>query len=67
MAEPKKRLTSTRSGHRRSHLALKGLKLSICPQCKEAVPSHQVCPICGIYKGVKVIEVEKKEKKKEKK
>jgi len=64
MAEPKKRLTSTRSGNRRSHLALKAAKLGKCPKCKEPIPSHQVCQICGTYKGEVVIELEKKNKKK---
>lgn len=67
MAEPKKRLTSTRSGNRRSHLALASLKLTKCQQCAEPVPSHQVCPVCGTYKGKKVIDVDKKAKRATKK
>lgn len=59
MAEPTQRLTSTRSGNRRSHLALKEQKLGTCPQCKEPVQSHRVCPTCGTYKGVQVINVNK--------
>ena len=66
MAEPKKRMTSTRSGNRRSHLALKNLDLSTCPKCKDPVRSHQVCQTCGTYKGEKIIDVEKNKKKKNK-
>lgn len=63
MAEPKKRLTSTRSGNRKSHDALKHQCLSNCPKCSDPVPSHRVCPTCGTYKGEKIIDVEKKSKK----
>jgi len=63
MAEPKKRLTSTRSGNRRSHLALKKLSLSTCTKCKEVVYPHRVCKKCGYYNGKKVINLDKKAKK----
>lgn len=64
MAEPKKRLTKTRSGARRSHLSLKPLKLGICPKCKEPTYAHMVCAVCGTYKGIKVIELEKRKNSK---
>ncbi|AKM82754.1 TPA: 50S ribosomal protein L32 [Candidatus Berkelbacteria bacterium] len=64
MAEPKKRLTSARSGARRSHLAHKAKKLTECPKCKAVVPSHQVCSKCGFYNGNDVMELEKKEQAK---
>lgn len=62
MAEPKKRLTSTRSGNRRSHLALKKMKLATCPKCDEPITSHTLCKVCGTYKGEKIIEVNKSKK-----
>jgi len=65
MAEPKKRLTSSRSGKRRSHLGLKSISLSNCPRCKTPVQSHRVCPNCGYYKGQDILELEKKAKAKE--
>ena len=65
MAEPKKRHTSTRSGNRRSHLALRPLSLSICPKCKSPTQSHRLCPNCGYYKGQDILELEKKAKEKE--
>lgn len=65
MAEPKKRLTSARSGNRRSHLAFKVKSLSTCPQCKSPIVSHQVCKNCGYYKGIDVLEIEKKQQEKE--
>jgi len=51
MAMPKKRMTSTRSGNRRSHHALKPIKLAMCPKCKQAVLPHCVCENCGTYKN----------------
>jgi len=57
MAEPKKKLTSTRSGARQSHDALKAKSLIKCSNCKEPVLPHLVCPNCGYYKGSKVIEM----------
>ena len=51
MAEPKKRLTHTRSGARRSHLFRKKIVLSRCPKCQEPIVPHLVCPLCGFYKN----------------
>ena len=65
MAEPKKRLTNTRSGNRKSHLAIKNKKFSKCSKCKEIKPSHTVCPNCGTYKGIKIINYKKDKVKKE--
>ncbi|NMB92561.1 MAG: 50S ribosomal protein L32 [Parcubacteria group bacterium] len=59
MANPKKRMTSTRSGNRRSHLALSNQKLGSCPKCKAKVLSHHVCVNCGTYKGEQVINLKK--------
>ncbi len=53
--------------NRRAHHALFGAHLSVCENCKKEKLSHRVCPNCGKYKGLKVIDVEKKLAKKEKK
>ncbi|MDH4358552.1 MAG: 50S ribosomal protein L32 [Candidatus Berkelbacteria bacterium] len=55
MAEPKKRLTRSRSGARQSHDALKEKTLIKCSNCKEPVLPHHVCPNCGFYKKNKII------------
>jgi large subunit ribosomal protein L32 len=55
MAEPKKRMTSTRSGARRSHDALLRKSLVSCSNCKQSVPPHTVCQNCGFYRGKKVL------------
>ena len=67
MAVPKKRLTSARSGSRRSQLLLKKTKLSKCPQCKEPILPHRACPNCGYYRGRLIIDLDKKERKKKEK
>lgn len=65
MAEPKKRLTSTRSGNRRSHLKLKKINLSKCPKCQELVLPHMVCKNCGYWQGKDVLKLAEKAKNKE--
>ncbi len=68
MAEPKKRLTSTRSGNRQSHDALKASSYGSCSNCKQRVAGHSICQNCGYYKGKKVLDIgpDKKKTRKEK-
>ena len=56
-ALPKRRLGKGRKGKRRSHHALKARNLVACPQCHELRLPHHVCPACGTYKGIKVVEI----------
>lgn len=65
MAEPKKRLTSARSGARRSHLKLKKLNLSKCPKCQSPILPHHVCRTCGYYRKIDVLNLAKKSEAKE--
>lgn len=67
MAVPKKKLSKTRRGNRRSHLALKKTNLTNCPKCNEKVLPHHVCDTCGTYKGDQVIDFSKKDKKEQSK
>jgi large subunit ribosomal protein L32 len=48
-----------------AHHALKPPGLVSCPQCHELRLPHQVCPSCGSYRGVEVIEIKEKKKKSE--
>jgi len=57
MAEPKKRMTSTRSGNRQSKDALCEKTLVVCTNCKHKTIPHRVCFNCGFYKGKKVIDI----------
>jgi len=65
MAEPKKRLTSTRSGKRRSQIFLKSRNLSICPKCKSPALPHRVCRNCGFYQGNDILKLAEKLRAKE--
>jgi large subunit ribosomal protein L32 len=55
-AVPKHKLGKGRKGRRRSHNALRGQNLVPCPKCHELRLPHRVCPSCGNYKGIEVIE-----------
>lgn len=56
-ALPKRKLGKSRKGKRRSHHALKARNLVACPKCHELRLPHHVCPFCGTYKGIGVVEV----------
>ena len=49
------------------HIFLEKPTLVFCPKCGKPVLPHTVCPNCGYYKGVEVIDVLKKLAKKERK
>ncbi|MCD6519853.1 MAG: 50S ribosomal protein L32 [Anaerolineae bacterium] len=55
---PKRKLSKGRSRRRRSHLALQRVKLVECPSCHAMHLPHRVCPSCGMYRGVAVLNVE---------
>ncbi|MFA6340738.1 MAG: 50S ribosomal protein L32 [Candidatus Paceibacterota bacterium] len=50
-------------GSTRSHHALSGVGLTVCPDCKSPVMRHKACSNCGKYRGKVVIDMEKKTKK----
>lgn len=64
MAEPKKKLTRSRRGWRRSQQGKIILTLIHCSHCRKLIPPHQVCPNCGFYKEKEVIRPKEKKKKK---
>lgn len=67
MAVPKRRQSNAKTGSRRAHDHLTVRPLNYCPECREPVPTHAVCPKCGYYMGRTVLDVEAKEKRKKKK
>jgi len=67
MAVPRHHMSKGKQGRRRSHLALKPLRLTVCSQCKRETLPHQVCQFCGYYKGREVINVLAKELRKKEK
>ncbi|MBU4298601.1 50S ribosomal protein L32 [Patescibacteria group bacterium] len=67
MAVQTQRHTKSRRNKRRMHIFLKTPFLVKCQKCAKLILPHRVCPLCGYYKGVEVIDVFKKLTKKEKK
>lgn len=61
MAEPKKKMSKSRTRMRRAHDALAVPGLSSCPQCGASKQPHRVCPECGHYRGRQVFQVEKED------
>lgn len=57
---PKKKISSSRRGQRRSHDHLPIPQLMTCPKCRQPKPTHQVCPSCGTYNGIDVLRLEAK-------
>ena len=46
---PKQRHSKSKVGRRRSHLALKSMKLFACPNCNAPRLPHRACKNCGAY------------------
>lgn len=55
MAVPKRRVSHSRQGMRRSHQHVKPMQVQYCPQCKQPVLPHHVCDNCGYYQGREVV------------
>ncbi|MBR1943961.1 MAG: 50S ribosomal protein L32 [Alphaproteobacteria bacterium] len=51
MAVPKKKLSKSRRGMRRSHDGLKAANVIYCPYCGQSTIAHNVCRSCGTYAG----------------
>lgn len=64
---PKGKRTRSKRGARRAHKKIKLPTLTLCPQCKSLVRPHTVCKLCGTYKGVQVIDIDKRKKRTERK
>jgi len=57
MAVPKRKVTPSRRGMRRSHDALKPEAFHECPNCGELKRPHNLCTACGHYNGREIIAV----------
>jgi len=56
-ALPKRKISKQRKNQRRSHHALSEPTLVTCKECNAKRLAHNVCPKCGTFKGVKVLQV----------
>ena len=55
MAVPKKKVSKSRRGNRRSHDALSFLTIAECPNCGAEKLPHLICPSCGFYNKKNII------------
>jgi len=55
MAEPKKKLSKTRTSQRRSGYRVNLAATTKCAHCQQPIRPHAICPHCGYYKGKKII------------
>ncbi|MDF1720065.1 MAG: 50S ribosomal protein L32 [Minwuia sp.] len=58
MAVPKKKISTSRRGQRRSHDSLNATSANECPKCGEMKLPHHVCGACGHYKEREVFEAD---------
>jgi len=58
MALPKRKISKSKRGKRRTHQKLVAPNVVKCPQCGDPKLSHNMCPGCGTYKGRTVNDVE---------
>jgi large subunit ribosomal protein L32 len=59
MAVPKKKVSPSRRGMRRSHHAISSSAYHECANCGELKRPHHVCAHCGHYDGREVVAAEK--------
>ena len=55
MPVPKRKRSRARRDKRFANKGIKVKALTECQNCKAPLPTHQACPACGFYKGVKVM------------
>ena len=55
MAVPKRKVSPSRRGMRRSHHALTPEAHAECPNCGELRRPHNICVSCGFYDGREVV------------
>jgi len=61
MAVPKKKISASRRGQRRSHDSLSAVNAHACPNCGEPIAAHNACQACGMYNGKQVLKVKETE------
>ena len=55
-AQPKRRRTRSRRYARRAQIRLSTPNMGRCLNCRNLVTSHQVCPMCGNFRGSGVLQ-----------
>lgn len=58
MAQPKKKTSASKQGHRRAQTwKVEVPQLGTCPNCHAPVIPHTACASCGTYRGRRIIKV----------
>ena len=60
MAVPKRKVSKQRKHTRAANCKLTKPALVECPHCHALKKNHEVCPNCGYYDGVQVVEQKQK-------
>lgn len=55
MAVPRKKVSRSKRGMRRSHHRLQPINLIECSNCGELKRPHHICGACGYYDGREVV------------
>lgn len=55
MPVPKRKVSKSRRDKRHANKGIKVKSFTFCVQCAEPLLPHQVCTVCGFYKGEKVL------------
>ncbi len=63
MAVPKRKQSKSRSAKRWATKKVKNVPLSKCSNCGSLKLPHNVCPVCGYYKGKPVVMIKQKKEK----
>ena len=61
MAVPKSKISKSKRGMRRAHASLKCETINECPNCGEIRRPHHVCPACGFYNAMEIVNMSEQE------
>jgi large subunit ribosomal protein L32 len=60
MAVPKRKQSKMKGRQRRTHYTVSVSTVTTCSNCGEPTMPHVACPVCGVYRGRKVLEIKEK-------
>jgi large subunit ribosomal protein L32 len=56
-AVPKSKIGPRRKRLRRTHYKLEAVRLVPCSTCNELHRPHHMCPNCGSYRGIEIVDM----------
>lgn len=57
-AVPKSRISKRRKRNRRGHDKIQAVKLVRCQTCDAFHQPHHMCPQCGSFRGIQIIDID---------